>query len=113
MVLSRRVALALALSSVTFPSAFAGLVQKQDLIIPPEAAIHRAAVEKIFVTSYEAYKSVTLKPALNPVHPSLWIIFSLRKFAFGHDDLTPLSGGAYAYSWVVFSSLSDIHSSRV
>ncbi|RDB30027.1 putative mannosyl-oligosaccharide alpha-1,2-mannosidase 1B [Hypsizygus marmoreus] len=67
MVLFRRVALALALS----PVALAGLVQKPFLILPPDALIHRAAVEKIFTTSYAAYK----------------------KFAFGHDDLSPLSKG--------------------
>jgi hypothetical protein len=38
--------------------AFAGKVQKSNLVLPASARGHRDAVEKIFVTSYEAYKSV-------------------------------------------------------
>ncbi|KAJ7285729.1 glycoside hydrolase family 47 protein [Mycena rebaudengoi] len=49
--------------------AFAGKVQKSNLVLPASARGHRDAVEKIFVTSYEAYK----------------------KYAFGHDDLKPES----------------------
>ncbi|KAF8068875.1 glycoside hydrolase family 47 protein [Lyophyllum atratum] len=64
--LPHRVTLALAL---TVPVALGGNVQKADLVLPPDAGIHRAAVQKIFVDSYTAYK----------------------KFAFGHDDLSPLS----------------------
>ncbi|KAJ6547673.1 seven-hairpin glycosidase [Mycena capillaripes] len=44
-------------------------VQKPNLVLPDTASAHRDAVEKIFVTSYEAY----------------------RRFAFGHDDLQPES----------------------
>ncbi|KAJ6623543.1 glycoside hydrolase family 47 protein [Mycena sp. CBHHK59/15] len=47
-----------------------GKVQKSNLILPPGSRGHRDAVQKIFVTSYEAYKT----------------------YAFGHDDLQPESG---------------------
>ncbi|KAJ6597000.1 glycoside hydrolase family 47 protein [Mycena vulgaris] len=50
-------------------SALGGKVQKSNLILPHTARAHRDAVEKIFVTSYEAYK----------------------EYAFGHDDLQPES----------------------
>ncbi|KAF4583556.1 maturation of Asn-linked oligosaccharides protein [Pleurotus pulmonarius] len=46
-----------------------GAVQKPDLVLPPGAEERRDAVTKIFVDSYEAY----------------------RTFAFGHDDLSPQS----------------------
>jgi len=44
-------------------------VQKPNLRVPPSAAKNKAAVVKIFNTSYTAYK----------------------EFAFGHDDLSPVS----------------------
>ncbi|KAG2134864.1 glycoside hydrolase family 47 protein [Suillus clintonianus] len=44
-------------------------VQKQGLHLPPDAPIHQAAVKDLFVTSYEAY----------------------QKYAWGHDDLLPVS----------------------
>ncbi|KAF7338211.1 alpha-1,2-Mannosidase [Mycena venus] len=50
-------------------SVLGGQVQKPDLVLPDTASTHRDAVEKIFVTSYEAY----------------------REFAFGHDDLQPVT----------------------
>ncbi|KAK0452349.1 glycoside hydrolase family 47 protein [Armillaria borealis] len=47
----------------------AGPVQKAGLSLPKDASIHRDAVKEIFQESYAAYK----------------------KFAFGHDDLSPVS----------------------
>ncbi|KAF7367205.1 alpha-1,2-Mannosidase [Mycena sanguinolenta] len=53
-------------------SSLAGVtVQKPGLTVPPEYASHKADVEKIFTTSYAAYK----------------------EFAFGHDELHPVSEG--------------------
>ncbi|KAF8814741.1 glycoside hydrolase family 47 protein [Phlegmacium glaucopus] len=50
-------------------TAFSANVQNPHIFLPPSAAANQAAVEKIFTESYAAYK----------------------KFAFGHDDLSPLS----------------------
>ncbi|KAF9259730.1 glycoside hydrolase family 47 protein [Marasmius fiardii PR-910] len=58
------------LSFTIFTSCLAGPVQSPSLKLPPSAAGHRQAVKDIFQRSYGAY----------------------RKFAFGHDDLMPLSG---------------------
>ncbi|KAG9221641.1 hypothetical protein CCMSSC00406_0005554 [Pleurotus cornucopiae] len=58
-------AIALALASYSL----AGTVQKPNLALPKGSKQHRDAVTKIFVDSYEAY----------------------RTFAFGHDDLSPES----------------------
>ncbi|KAF4583366.1 alpha-1,2-Mannosidase [Pleurotus pulmonarius] len=58
-------AIALALASCSL----AGTVQKPGLVLPKGSQQHRDAVTKIFVDSYEAY----------------------RTFAFGHDDLSPES----------------------
>lgn len=52
----RRVTLALALASCSAPLALAADIQDPQLVLPPDAAIHRAAVEKIFTDSYAAYK---------------------------------------------------------
>ncbi|KAK1217329.1 hypothetical protein PQX77_020010 [Marasmius sp. AFHP31] len=48
----------------------AGPVQNSDLVLPPTYAGQREVVKDIFRRSYDAY----------------------RKYAFGHDDLMPLSG---------------------
>ncbi|KAJ7109482.1 glycoside hydrolase family 47 protein [Mycena epipterygia] len=63
--------LLLRLTSLLFFSgpALGGQVQKSNLVLPDTARAYRDAVEKIFVTSYEAY----------------------REYAFGHDDLQPES----------------------
>ncbi|KAG7095365.1 hypothetical protein E1B28_006124 [Marasmius oreades] len=61
----------LLLSFTCLATALAGSVQSPSLVLPPTAPIHREAVKEIFTRSYEAY----------------------RKFAFGHDDLNPVSGG--------------------
>ncbi|THU94524.1 glycoside hydrolase family 47 protein [Dendrothele bispora CBS 962.96] len=52
-----------------FSSTVAGPVQKPFLEVPPSAFQHREDVKNIFIESYNAY----------------------RKFAFGHDDLLPIS----------------------
>ncbi|KAJ7851679.1 glycoside hydrolase family 47 protein [Mycena olivaceomarginata] len=53
-----------------FPYALAGVtVQKPGLTVPARYQSNRAAAEQIFLTSYNAYK----------------------KFAFGHDELLPIS----------------------
>ncbi|KAK7032614.1 hypothetical protein VNI00_012877 [Paramarasmius palmivorus] len=66
---SRSLCVLLALSSAS--TTLAGRVQKDYLVVPPTAYGNRDAVKQIFVDSYTAYK----------------------KFAFGHDDLLPLSKG--------------------
>ncbi|KAL0570076.1 hypothetical protein V5O48_011883, partial [Marasmius crinis-equi] len=69
MAFARSFTLLLSLTSVV--NTLAGQVQKPDLVLPPSAAGNRDAVKDIFERSYNAYK----------------------KFAFGHDDLMPLTGG--------------------
>ncbi|THH05165.1 hypothetical protein EW146_g9975, partial [Bondarzewia mesenterica] len=59
----------LSLALFCAPNALGALIQKQGLVLPSSAAGHREVVKSIFNDSYEAY----------------------RKFAFGHDDLSPLS----------------------
>ncbi|KAG6896909.1 hypothetical protein C0992_005311 [Termitomyces sp. T32_za158] len=57
------------LISFSVSAILAANVQKPDLQLPPDAAVHQAAVTKIFTDSFSAYE----------------------KFAFGHDDLSPLT----------------------
>ncbi|TCD65742.1 maturation of Asn-linked oligosaccharides protein [Steccherinum ochraceum] len=57
------------LACVGAGSVFAGPIQNRHLVLPKDAATHKQAVEKIFLDSYAAYK----------------------QFAFGHDDLEPVS----------------------
>jgi mannosyl-oligosaccharide alpha-1,2-mannosidase len=54
-----------------FPAIFAGQVQVPGLTVPPSASANKDTVKQIFVNSYKAY----------------------RTYAFGHDDLTPVSKG--------------------
>jgi hypothetical protein len=56
----RSVALILAISTFTPSTVNAGLVQAPNLVLPPDAATHRAAVQTIFTKSYEAYKYTNL-----------------------------------------------------
>ncbi|KAG5718102.1 hypothetical protein E4T56_gene7619, partial [Termitomyces sp. T112] len=51
------------------PAILAANVQNPNLQLPPDAVVQKAAVKKIFTDSFAAYK----------------------EFAFGHDDLSPLS----------------------
>ncbi|KAJ7243612.1 glycoside hydrolase family 47 protein [Mycena haematopus] len=54
------------------PSSWAGVtVQRPGLVVPPEYTSRRDDAKKLFTTSYDAYK----------------------QFAFGHDDLSPVSLG--------------------
>lgn len=39
-------------------------IQRPDLRLPPSAAANKAAVQKIFTQSYDAYKFVTLTAVL-------------------------------------------------
>ncbi|KAJ7596035.1 glycoside hydrolase family 47 protein [Mycena floridula] len=57
------------LAVLSSPYVFAEPVQKAGIRLPASAQAHRAAVEQIFVTSYDGYK----------------------QFAFGHDELLPIS----------------------
>lgn len=52
-------------------STLAANFQKPGLVLPPSAAADRQAVKNAFTTAYNTYK----------------------QFAFGHDDLDPLSEG--------------------
>ncbi|KAJ3510034.1 hypothetical protein NLJ89_g4901 [Agrocybe chaxingu] len=66
-------------------------VQKPDIVLPPSAAVYRDQVEKIFTDSYDAYK----------------------KFAFGHDDLSPLtqgfSDGRNGWGATIVDAMSTMH----
>jgi hypothetical protein len=65
--------------------------QKPDLVLPADAADSADKVRAIFLDSYDAYKYVS----------NIYITFILqysydtRKYAWGHDDLTPLSKSFY------------------
>jgi len=48
------ITIALALAGTVFSAT----VQKPNIVLPPSAAVNRAAVEKIFIESYAAYKLV-------------------------------------------------------
>ncbi|KAH7916693.1 glycoside hydrolase family 47 protein [Hygrophoropsis aurantiaca] len=61
---------ALAVSSST-SNVFGALVQKQGLQLPANASTYRDAAQKLFTNSYQAYKD----------------------YAWGHDDLAPMSKG--------------------
>jgi mannosyl-oligosaccharide alpha-1,2-mannosidase len=52
-------------------SSLAANFQKPNIVLPPTAVLDRAAVKEAFVTAYSTY----------------------RRFAFGHDDLKPVSRG--------------------
>ncbi|KAF8960356.1 glycoside hydrolase family 47 protein [Flammula alnicola] len=72
-------------------SAFAANVQNPRIVLPPSANANRAAVEKIFTESYAAY----------------------TKFAFGHDDLSPLSqsfsDGRNGWGASIVDAMSTMH----
>ncbi|KAI0688410.1 seven-hairpin glycosidase [Cytidiella melzeri] len=61
--------LVVAACSLNAANVLGALIQNPILILPPSAASHQQAVKNMFLTSYNAYK----------------------KFAWGHDDLTPVS----------------------
>lgn len=69
MILGRTIALSLVISPGTL-STVNGLVQDPNLVLPSDVATHRAAVQKIFTTSYTAYKFVN---RISP-HPSIAFI---------------------------------------
>lgn len=70
-----------------FGAVFAGPIQNPHLVLPHDAPTHKQAVENIFLESWAAYKyeifSITTQRILT--------FELLRQFAFGHDDLTPVS----------------------
>ncbi|KII87574.1 glycoside hydrolase family 47 protein [Plicaturopsis crispa FD-325 SS-3] len=71
MAFRRSFALLVALSGTwVLPAVMAEPVQKQGLVLPPDAGAQQDAVKKIFTTSYDNYV----------------------KFALGHDDLSPIDG---------------------
>jgi mannosyl-oligosaccharide alpha-1,2-mannosidase len=69
MVHCRVIVVALALSGFTL----AANVQSPSIVLPPTAEADRNAVKDAFVTAYNTY----------------------RKYAFGHDDLEPISLSYY------------------
>ncbi|KAH6877379.1 glycoside hydrolase [Coprinopsis sp. MPI-PUGE-AT-0042] len=83
----RRFVVSAALAS----TAFAGLVQKQDLVVPPAFAPYKDEVKKMFTDSYGEYK----------------------KYAWGHDDLNPLTNtsgdGRNGWGAAIVDSLSTMH----
>jgi len=64
----------------------AAQVQKPGLQVPANATIHQAAVKDLFVTSYEAYQYVRTVFISACTHR-----VACRKYAWGHDDLLPVS----------------------
>jgi len=76
----------LVLLSTFFIVASAATIQKPFLMLPKEADKNRQAVKDMFLYSYDAYKFVlTCGPAVanpNGYH---------RKYAWCHDDVTPIS----------------------
>src|SRR5260370_2605962 len=70
--------------------ASAAMVQKPYLRLPRSAAVHRDATKKIFVDSYDPY----------------------RKYAWGHDDLSPLSKGTTT-TFSMCSGLTIIHAQDI
>lgn len=65
-------------------------VQKSDLQLPLSAVVYQAEVKDIFVTSYEAYQydtTVFLSVCTHHV--------ARRKYAWGYDDLLPVSETYY------------------
>ncbi|KAI3600439.1 glycoside hydrolase family 47 protein [Moniliophthora roreri] len=85
---SRALCIFLALSAST---TLADRVQKENLVVPPAAYGNRDAVKQIFVDSYTAYK----------------------RFAFGHDDLLPLSkgfsDGRNGWGATIIDAMSTMH----
>ncbi|KDR80123.1 hypothetical protein GALMADRAFT_223020 [Galerina marginata CBS 339.88] len=81
----------LALSFILAGTALGGSVQKPNIVLPKSAAAHRDAVQQIFTESYAAYK----------------------KFAFGHDDLSPLSqsfsDGRNGWGATIVDAMSTMH----
>lgn len=61
-------------------------VQKSDLQLPPSASFHQATVKELFVTSYEAYQYDTVVFLSICTHH-----IACREYAWGHDDLLPVS----------------------
>ncbi|KIM46842.1 glycoside hydrolase family 47 protein [Hebeloma cylindrosporum] len=82
-----RLAVSLALAG----SVFAGPVQNPHIVLPPSARGHRDTVQQIFTESYSAYK----------------------QFAFGHDDLSPLSqgfsDGRNGWGATIIDAMSTMH----
>ncbi|KAF9485017.1 seven-hairpin glycosidase [Pholiota conissans] len=87
MISAGRLALSLAFAS----SALAANIQAPNIRLPRSATANRAAVEQIFTESYAAYK----------------------KFAFGHDDLLPLSqsftDGRNGWGATIVDAMSTMH----
>ena len=78
-------ALAALVCSLSATNVLGALIQKPGLALPHSAASHNQAVKDIFLTSYNAYKYALILCSL-----SLLILYS-REFAFGHDDLEPVT----------------------
>ena len=82
---SRVVLGALLVANGLVAAVYGGTVQKSSLKLPRDAAKHRDAVKSIFLDTYHAYKYALHHlpiPLLSNDH---------RTYAFGHDDLTPVS----------------------
>lgn len=76
--------------TAVIPWSLAANVQKPGLTVPAEYASNKQAVITMFTETYEQYKCVILLLSfsllLSLSYHSIW-----RKFAFGHDDLQPVS----------------------
>ena len=91
MVFVGRVTIALALAGTAFSASVT--VQNPNIVLPSSAAANQAAVVQIFTESYNAYKFVEL--AQQFVILLLIYCQNFREFAFGHDDLSPLTQGKW------------------
>lgn len=69
--------------------ALAASVQLSNLKLPSSAASHKAAVDQLLTRSWYYYKRVQSSGL-----PSTPVNTIIRKNAFGHDDLSPLSNGS-------------------
>ena len=89
MVFVGRITIALALAGTAFSASVT--VQNPNIVLPSSAAANQAAVVQIFTESYNAYKFVQLAQQFVILLLIYWQNF--REFAFGHDDLSPLTQG--------------------
>ena len=93
-------------------SAHAGRIQFEDLTVPSSAAANRDSVVRIFTDSYNEYRCARNFSALS-MGLSLFMDGCHRKFAFGHDEVGPISNISYDFRNGWGSSIVDGMSTMV
>lgn len=83
-----KLALTLAICLV---STLAGQVQLPDLQLPPNSAVVKSTVKHMFIDSYNAYRRVSV---FIPLSLTVNRMTAHRKYAWGHDDLLPVSNSS-------------------